>query len=141
MRLPAAARVRRGADFKLCFAARQRLSGRYFFLQWRANQGPGPRLGLAVSRKVDRRAVGRNRLKRLLRESFRAAAEDLPAFDLVLLARPEAAHVDGARLRADLAALWTRVRALPPPAQEGTMPAASGSPGAQPVTTRPASPT
>jgi ribonuclease P protein component len=49
---------------------------------------PVTRLGLSVSRKVGG-AVQRNRVKRLLREAFRAVQHDLPAgLDLVVVARP-----------------------------------------------------
>ena len=141
MRFPALARIRNGADFKACFAARQRLSGRYFLLQWRASDGTRPRLGLAVSRRVDRRAVVRNRIKRLTRESFRAAQPLLPPCDLVLVAKPEAAKASNAALCADLLALWKRLPALPAPSPQGTMPAASSPPGAGAVTPAPADPT
>ena len=47
------------------------------------------RLGLIVAGKVVRRAVGRNRVKRLLREVFRARQQDLAGLDLVVrLRRP-----------------------------------------------------
>jgi ribonuclease P protein component len=45
-----------------------------------------PRLGVTVSSRIAN-AVGRNRLKRWIREAFRAAAGGLPALDLVLIAR------------------------------------------------------
>ena len=48
-------------------------------------------LGLAVSRKVDGRAVGRNRIKRALRERFRAIRSELSGGDYVFVARPAAA--------------------------------------------------
>lgn len=44
------------------------------------------RLGLAIPRKYMRRAVQRNRLKRLIRESFRCHQQELGEFDLIVLA-------------------------------------------------------
>jgi len=53
-------------------------------------EGEGPRLGVSVSRKVGG-AVDRNKVKRLLREAFRAEAGGLPDdLDVVIVARPDA---------------------------------------------------
>jgi ribonuclease P protein component len=50
---------------------------------------PGPRLGLAVTRRLGK-AVKRNRVKRLLREFFRRHKSKLPPRDLVIMAKPGA---------------------------------------------------
>jgi ribonuclease P protein component len=75
-----------------------------------AASGPGPyaRLGLAVSRKVSKSAVERNRIKRLVRESFRKHSPRLPALDIVVIARPAAARCDNAELALSIEALLQR---------------------------------
>lgn len=68
-----------------------------------------PRLGLAIARKAAPKAVDRNRIKRLARESFRVAQNLLPSCDVVLLATPSAVKASSAGLRRDLDSLWTRI--------------------------------
>ena len=57
-----------------------------------------PRIGITVSSKVAN-AVGRTRVKRWVREAFRAAQAELPAVDLVVVARRGSTGMglDGAR--------------------------------------------
>ena len=52
-------------------------------LMARASEAGEVRLGLIVAKRVLRRAVDRNRAKRVLRESFRRRA-DLPPLDVVV---------------------------------------------------------
>ena len=56
-----------------------------------------PRLGLAVAVRVAGGAVGRNRIRRIVAESFRLHQHELPAVDLVVSARPQARGASGAR--------------------------------------------
>ena len=61
--------------------------------------GEGPRLGVSVGRRVGG-AVERNRVKRLVRESFWALAADLPPdADYVVVARPGAGELASSRGR------------------------------------------
>ncbi|MDT8409040.1 MAG: ribonuclease P protein component [Wenzhouxiangellaceae bacterium] len=69
---------------------------------------PGPRIGLAIAKRVARRAVDRNRIRRQARETFRLHRHHLPAEDFVVLAKPAAADADKPQLRQALNQLWNR---------------------------------
>ena len=62
-----------------------------------------PRLGVIAGKRVLRRAVDRNRAKRVIRESFRCAKVGLPAVDIVVQVRSDAPVADAAK------ALWAKL--------------------------------
>jgi ribonuclease P protein component len=68
-----------------------------------------PRLGLVFSKKNVRRAVDRNHLKRLTRESIRLLQHQLPPVDIVVLARRGVAELDSATLHRQLHGMWRRL--------------------------------
>ena len=77
----------------------------------RGSSEPVSRLGMAVSRQVDRRAVARNRIKRIIRESFQhyVSNDVRQAVDLVVLPRREAVSVSNRRLFDQLSRHWRRI--------------------------------
>lgn len=68
------------------------------------------RLGLALSKKMIPKAFQRNRLKRLLRESFRT--NELPAIDIIFLARHGVAKAENKIILAKLGLTWDKLIAL-----------------------------
>lgn len=120
------ARLLAGVDFARVFDTRKRVAEPLMALHWRervageAGDG-GPRLGLAVSRKVDKRAVGRNRIKRRLRERYRHLRPYLQARDYVVVARAGAACASHVELIAAFERLLVRAGALPRNHVTGTM--------------------
>ncbi len=122
-RFPRSARVRARAEFDQVFQSGRRTASPLMALHWLPDARP-PRLGLAVSRKVDKRAVGRNRIKRIARETFRTRRAQLAPGAYVLVARPASAQASAEQLREALLALFARAGALPRAGQGGTMPAA-----------------
>lgn len=92
MRLPKAARLRRRREFlQVQQRGRKLYAGEVLVLALGVN-GSGPRIGITVSSKVAN-AVARNRVKRWVREAFRAVRADLPPVDLVVVARKGAAEM------------------------------------------------
>ena len=139
-RLPRTARVRSRAEFTQVFDGARRIAHPQLSLHW-LDDGRPARLGLAVSRKVDPHAVGRNRIKRALREAFREVRTQLAPGAYVVVARPAAREVAGVALRAVFLGVLQRAGALPPMVTPGTMPAGRGptmpSPVPPPSTLRP----
>ncbi|GAB3746388.1 ribonuclease P protein component [Lysobacter olei] len=162
-RYPRTARVRAGSDFDRIFKHGRRVALPVLALHWHSASAPGvradevgaaapaapaeaSRLGLAVSRKVDPRAVGRNRIKRILRETFRLHRGRLAAGDYVVVARPGASRCSGDELRTAFLGLLKRagaLRAAEAPASQGSIELpvtpAPGTMPAVPPSTDPAS--
>lgn len=119
--LPRDARLRRAADFAALRNVSGRLGGRCFSLRVGNNDVGTARLGLAISKRCSKRAVDRNRLKRLAREAFRRVRADLPHVDILVMARDTAVDEPGAVLLAELDALLRRVRPLKREGADGTI--------------------
>lgn len=81
-----------------------------FTLIANANELEHPRLGLAISRKAADRAVDRNRIKRIVRESFRNNASTMSALDIVVRATPVARKQPNELLSRKLNDLWRKLK-------------------------------
>ncbi|MCB0352617.1 MAG: ribonuclease P protein component [Bdellovibrionales bacterium] len=69
----------------------RKLHSKHFIIILEKNQLEHFRLAITVSTRVDKRAVARNRVKRLIRELFRNHQKSLPAgFDILVIARKDA---------------------------------------------------
>ncbi|MBE0402693.1 MAG: ribonuclease P protein component [Halomonas sp.] len=69
-----------------------------------------PRIGLIVSKKNAKRAVDRNRFKRLVRESVRLRQDHLPSMDIVILAKRGVQDIDNETLSRQLHGMWKRLQ-------------------------------
>jgi ribonuclease P protein component len=82
----------------------------FFGVTARLNDQDHPRLGLAVASKMAGGSVERNRIRRVVRESFRLHQHELPAVDIVVSARPRARGAPNRELRANIEELWRKVQ-------------------------------
>jgi len=97
-------------EFGRVFADPVRSTDKFFTVLARLSTRDVARLGLTISRRVAKRAVDRNRLKRLARESFRTQPS-LPPWDFVVLAKPGAHQSERDALRASLDRHFERLSA------------------------------
>ncbi|MBI4694197.1 MAG: ribonuclease P protein component [Gammaproteobacteria bacterium] len=103
---PRTHRLLDSSSFDLTFRSGNRTGDSYFAVYRRPNELSHPRLGIAVSRKAVRNAAARNRIKRLIRESFRRIAQRLPEVDFVVQVRGAAQEQTNARLSSSLSRLF-----------------------------------
>lgn len=105
-RFTRSARLLSPADFKSVFSSACKIGGRYLTLLARANNLGHPRLGMAISRKHVKTAVGRNRIKRQARESFRRHQATIGSFDIVILGKPGVDRLSRHELRVLIDGYW-----------------------------------
>ena len=135
-RFPRCAHLRVSAQFQAVFGEGTRFSGTLFRLHvLPTGDTAEPRLGVTVSKRVDKLAVGRNRIRRQIKECFRLQRASLPVADYVFLAKAEAARADNATLRGELLSLLERARTLKPVVPPGTMPRSDAIAGRTPSAT------
>lgn len=79
-----------------------------FTVLYRQNGRRQARLGLAISSKQCRGAVRRNRLKRLVRESFRMHQSELRGLDVVVMNRAPASRASNKALFDSLHRHWRK---------------------------------
>jgi ribonuclease P protein component len=103
-------KLRKAVEFKKVFKKPFVSSDRCFKVLARLNQEENSRLGMAVSRQVDKHAVGRNRIKRVIRESFRNRySENKVCLDFVVLPRRETATICNKQLFHSLQRHWSQL--------------------------------
>jgi len=106
---PPRARLRKPREFQAVLKQGRRVQEKLLSAVVLAGTASEARLGLAISAKSVPLATGRNRIKRLARETFRARRAALPAADIVLQARAGAGAAASSELRAALDRLFDKV--------------------------------
>lgn len=102
------AKILKASEYATVFKGGKFAKGKYWQIVAKSIDGPKPRLGLAISKKVHRLAMDRNRFKRIARETFRLEKQQLDNWDFVVMAR-RSKSVENTVLSAELLSLFKRV--------------------------------
>ncbi|HEY5776815.1 MAG TPA: ribonuclease P protein component [Xanthomonadales bacterium] len=112
MKFSRQSRLLKPAQFKVVFQQPIRSSDEFFRIMARNNGIQQNRLGMAVSKKACARAVGRNRIKRVIRENFRSVMlgpTSDNSLDIVVLPTAQAASQSNKTLDESLSNHWQKL--------------------------------
>ncbi len=112
MSFPRSHRLTTKADFKSLFDKSDKISQRGLLVLFKPNQKSIARLGLVIAKRYIKRAVDRNKTKRVLRESFRYHQEKLAGLDVIIIARQRCDKLSKQKLREGIDQLWEKLLAL-----------------------------
>lgn len=99
------------SKYKRVFAQKKSVYGRTLVMWVTRGADAGRKAGVVVSKRTFRRAVDRNKAKRLLREAFRLNRHRLaPDVDVILIARAGMAGLRRQDVEADLEAAFRRAK-------------------------------
>lgn len=87
----------------------KKFSHHYLLVLTTPNQLGYARLGIIVGKQHVRLAVDRNRVRRIIRESFRQQKVELKGFDLIVMVRAQCAKLDSKTIRNDIDHLWQTI--------------------------------
>lgn len=104
-------RLLNAADFKAVFDdVEWKVSNKETLCLSRHNGLNYPRLGLVIAKKNIRQSVQRNRVKRIIRESFRLHQHLLPNIDMIILARLGLGELDNTQIHQEMSKMWSRLQ-------------------------------
>ncbi|MCK5818194.1 MAG: ribonuclease P protein component [Psychromonas sp.] len=96
-------------DFQAVFKNAVPAVSPHITLLGKQNNFNHPRLGMAIPKKHIKRAVGRNRIRRVVKELFRHQQHSLPAIDVVVIAKKGIADLSNQELNKILDKLWQKL--------------------------------
>ncbi len=106
---PRAARLLDAEGYSRVFKRNKRLTNRFWIVLAHRQGTAECRLGLAIAKKRAKRAVDRNKIKRIARESFREQRVVLSGIDAVVMNKDAAAKASTIELRQSIDMLWAEL--------------------------------
>lgn len=106
---PSELRLKNKQQFKKIFHDAKRLTGNYFTVFLKANALNHPRLAIIITKRSVRNAVDRNRLRRIIKESFRLHQYVVSGYDVLIIASKDINQLTNKELTQCLAKQWQRL--------------------------------
>ena len=101
-------RIRKSSDFAILAKQAKIFRGNGFLVRYLNNRQNHARLGIAISKKQVKHAVKRNRIKRIVRETFRRDCLKLPNKDYMISYKDTPSLDNIATLQRKLTRFWQR---------------------------------
>lgn len=105
---PPTKRLITASGYQQVFKRGKKQRAEFFTFIYCANDFSFARLGLAIAKRYIPLAVERNRVRRIIRESFRQYQISMKAFDIVVIAQKALHDIESASLREELNRVWQR---------------------------------
>lgn len=96
-------------EFSSVFNFRKRISAKYLAVHYQPNATGHARLGLVVGKKVAKRAVDRNYMRRVLREFFRIQQHEINHVDLVIRVQKKFEKEDFVQVKQEFVTLIAKI--------------------------------
>jgi ribonuclease P protein component len=110
LKFPKKQRLLDTVDFQSVFNEGKKRSCRFFAIISKKNDLHLARLGIRVGKKAIREANQRNKIKRIIRESFRLHKTHLPECDYVVVIYAAANAIQKTELRQRLDEQWVKLK-------------------------------
>lgn len=111
MSFPRSHRLVTKAEFKHIFDEPFKVNQKYLTVLYRPNLKDHARIGIIVGKRAVNSAVDRNRIRRVIRDSFRLNQEKLIGWDIVIIARQQCDTLSKEKIRKGINDLWERLLA------------------------------
>jgi ribonuclease P protein component len=96
-------------EFSSVFNFRKRISAKFLALHYQPNKIGHARLGLVVGKKIAKRAVDRNYMRRVLREFFRIQQHEINPVDLVIRVQKKFEKEDFIQIKQEFDTLLAKI--------------------------------
>ena len=99
-------RLHSARQYQRVFKQANKSSSESLIMLFRKNNVGFPRIGIVAAKRKLKRAVDRNTVKRVIRDSFRLNKSKLPSYDFIIILKKPIQTIRSDKLRKEITAFW-----------------------------------